>query len=289
MSFAPSPRQVELFQKAPAGPLVLFYEFSCAVAADADKSRAALAEVARRHGGRFSWAAAEEETLAGKIPRFQQAAALHFRSRDAAEAFFGGVEHGSALARCTALQVAALGEQPGIVALMSAVLARIMPHWPFDNTLETDEEPGVGTSTVMPTHAAIAAVRGHPEQNTPVVMINWLKFKPLASYPAGTPAVSGRTAYRRYGKVALTTTHSLGAKLIFASRFRQILIGNDGDPGLGLWDEFALMQYPGRATFGRMAQLRRYRRGLADRAAGLAEYGQGLTVSRPQPEFTWRG
>ena len=48
------------------------------------------------------------------------------------------------------------------------------------------------------------------------------------------------------------------------------------------------MQYPGRATFGHMAALRRYRRALTDREAGLAEYGQGLTVARPHAEFVWR-
>jgi hypothetical protein len=67
-----------------------------------------------------------------------------------------------------------------------------------------------------------------------------------------------------------------------------MLIGNDGDPGAGLWDEFALMQYPGRAAFQKMASLRRYRRGLADREAGLADWGQGLVVSKPAPEFIWR-
>jgi hypothetical protein len=109
-------------------------------------------------------------------------------------------------------------------------------------------------------------------------MVNWLKFKPE----------DGRAAYYRYGKVALVTTHSIGAKLIYTARYLQILAGNGGDPATGKWDEFALMQYPGRATFARMARLKRYRAGLADREAGLAENGQGLIVTKPAPEFTWR-
>ena len=106
--------------------------------------------------------------------------------------------------------------------------------------------------------------------------------------PETQPVVELSGVAHRYGKVAMTTTHSLGAKLLFAARYRQILIGNGGDPGPELWDEFALMQYPGRATFGRMAQLRRYRAALHHREAGLAEYGQGLTVCRPNAEFVWR-
>ena len=288
MNPVPSARQLEAFRQAGVGPLVLFYEFSCADAADTDRCRATLAAVAGKYNGRLGWAAAEAEVLIGKLAHFQQAAALHFRTRDDAGAYVGCAEHRAALAACTALQVAVLGEQPRALKVVTALLARVLPYWPFDNTLESGEEPGVGTSTTMPTAAAVAGVRSHPEQDTPVTMINWLKFKPVASYPAGAAPISGRNAYLRYGKIAMAATHSLGAKLIQASRYRQILVGNNGDPAVGLWDEFALMQYPGRATFGRMAQLRRYRRGLVDREAGLAEYGQGLTVSRPLEEFVWR-
>ena len=288
MNLSPSLQQLEAFQRVPPGPLVLFYELSCANPQEAEQCRHTLAEHATRQGGALRWAGAEEEILAGRIAHHQQAASLHFPSREAAQVFLDSAGHRAITARCSALQVAVLGEQPPVVALASKLMARLLPLWPFDNTVEPGEEPGIDVSTVMPTSQAIAAVRSHPDQTAPVVMINWLKFKPRASYPAGTPPVSGKTAYHRYGKVAMTTTHSLGAKLLFAARYRQILIGYDGDPGIGLWDEFALMQYPGRATFGRMAALRRYRRGLADREAGLAEYGQGLTVTRPAAEFVWR-
>lgn len=280
----PSASQREAFRRLPQKPLVLFHEFT---APDGEALRARLATLARQHGGALRWAANEEEVLCGRLEHYEQAASLHFPSRDAAQSFVDSPGWRAALAACTALQVAVLGEQPRAVAIASRVMAAVLPHWPFDNTIEPGEEPGVDVSTVMPTSGTIAAVRAHPRQDTPVAMINWLKFKPVASYPAGTPPASGKTAYHRYGKVALTTTHSLGAKLIFATRYHQILVGNGGDPGSGLWDEFALMQYPGRRTFGLMASLRRYRRGLADREAGLAEYGQGLTVTRPMREFVW--
>lgn len=278
MSFAPSQRQFDAFQRLRDRPLVLFYEFSCGDRAAVDAVRAALAALAREHDGAMRWAAQEQEVLCGRIAHYQIAASLHFASREAAQAFIGAPSHGAALSACTALQVAVLGEQPRVVGLLSGLMARVLPHLPFDRTVETTEEPGVDRSTTMPTAKAIAGLRAHPEQNTPVAMINWLKFKPG----------DGKAAYYRYGKVAMTTTHHLGAKLIFAARYRQILIGNGGDPGVALWDEFALMQYPGRATFGRMATLRSYRRALADREAGLAEYGQGLTATRPMEEFVWR-
>jgi hypothetical protein len=285
VTHAPSAKQLAALDALRPRPLVLFYELS---APDAAATLRALAALAREYGGALRWAAQEEEILAGRLTQFQQAARLHFSSPAAAGAFVTATSHGGAVERCTALQVAVLGEQPRAVAFASSIMAKVLPLWPFDNTVEDSEEPGVDVSTVMPTSRAIAALRAHPEQKVPVVMINWLKFRPRARYPAGTPPVSGRTAYLRYAKVAMTTTHSIGAKLLFAARYRFILVGNDGAPAPGLWDEFALMQYPGRGTFNYMAGLRRYRRGLADREAGLAEHGQGLTVSRPAPEFTWR-
>jgi hypothetical protein len=281
----PSAEQLAALDALRPGPLVLFYEFS---APDTAATLRALAALAREYRGTLRWAAREEEILAGRLAQFQQAARLHFPSPAAAGAFVTATGHAAAVDRCTALQVAVLGEQPRAVAFISGLMAKLLPLWPFDNAVEDGEEPGVDVSTVMPTSRAIAALRAHPEQSVPVVMINWLKFRPQARYPAGAPPTSGRTAYLRYGKVAMTTTHSIGAKLLFAARYRSILIGNDGAPAPGLWDEFALMQYPGRGAFGYMAALRRYRRGLADREAGLAEYGQGLAVSRPAPEFTWR-
>lgn len=278
MSFAPSPEQLAAFDRGRAGPVVLFYEYSCREAAQSGISKDVLKLLAAEHRGALRWAAHEEEILCGRIAHFQQAALIRFGDRADARRFVLGKGHAQAAAACATLQAAVLSDPPPLVALVSALLARVLPHWPFDDTLAPGEEPGVDTSTVMPTSQAIAAVRSHPQQATPVVMINWLKFKP----------VTGRAAYHRYGKVAMTTTHSLGAKLLFAARYRMMLIGNGGDPGEALWDEFALMQYPGRATFGRMAQLRRYRAGLPDREAGLAEHGQGLTISRPEPEFVWR-
>jgi hypothetical protein len=287
MSATPSSRQLEALQALKPGPLTLFCEYSFATPEQAELCTAALAAAAQARGGELRWAGREDQVLCGRIAQFQQAAALCFSMRDGARAFVESEEFRAATAVATALQVAVVSEQPRIVAILSFVLSRVLPHWPFDNSVAEGEEPGIGTS-VMPSREVIDSVRNHPEQDVPVTMINWLKFRERASYTNGEAPRSGRAAYRAYGKVALLSTHSLGAKLIYAARYFAMLIGNGGDPGLGLWDEFALMQYPGRKTFGQMAQLKRYRAGLHHRAAGLAEYGQGLTLSYPAPEFTWR-
>lgn len=285
----PSPAQRTAYLKLRPGPLVLFCQFR---AADEAKARAigdALVKSAKPFGGSLRYRGSEEQVLCGKTALYHQAASFHFTTRDGALGWIDAETDRGTLASVPQLQVAVLARQPAAIGAVSWVLSRVAPRWPFDNTVEQGEEPGIGTS-VMPSAETIASIRSNPDQDTPVTMVNWLKFKPRATYAPGVkePPRSGGAAYRLYGKVALLATHSLGAKLIYASRYLMMLVGNGGDPGRGLWDEFALMQYPGRRTFGQMAQLRRYRAGLHHRAAGLAENGQGLTLTKPAQEFTWR-
>jgi hypothetical protein len=259
MSAQPSNAQLEAFARHRSRPVALVVQFS---------GKASLPQE------RLIWAARSEQVFCGPIARYDETRLYEFRDGNAALAF---AESLCKLSLAT-LEVAAVSVQPRAIRITSAVMSRVLPHWPFDNTEENSEEPGVGTSSVMPTHAAIEELRTHADQRSPVTMVNWLKFKPG----------DGRAAYYRYGKVALVTTHSLGAKLVYAARYLQILIGNGGDPASSKWDEFALMQYPGRETFGRMARLKRYRVALHHREQGLAPNGQGLVVTKPAPEFTWR-
>lgn len=287
--FAPSAEQLAAFDRAPSErPAVLFYQFSLKPGVPDGEWRAQLAEVASQYSGRLIWAGDQEQAFVGALGDHRHFCQFHFCTRRDARAFVQSVEHAHAAQKLSALQVAVLSAQPRRIAVISNLLAKLLPWIPFDNAVESGEEPGVGTSSVMPTAAAIAQLKSHPQQNTPVVMINWLKFRREAAYTTSTQPVSGRTAYLRYGKVALLATHSLKAKLLYAARYQQILVGNAGDPAADLWDEFALMQYPGRATFTLMASLKRYRRALHHREAGLTEKGQGLTISRPHAEFVWQ-
>jgi hypothetical protein len=285
MDFVPSAAQLERFAQRPgARPVALFYQYS-----SGGDSAGALGALAARHGGHLAWAGAQEQALIGDGEEYLYAALLEFRRSDDALAFVDSSAHRHIASAMTALQVAALSVQPRAIALVSRVLAAVLPHWPFSSRIDPGEEPGVGTSSVMPTREALERLRGHARQDTPVVMVNWLRFREQAAYPPGHAPASGRDAYLRYGRVALTTTHSIGAKLVYAARFHQVLIGHGGDPAPKLWHEFALMQYPGRATFARMAALARYRRSLHHREAGLDERGQALIVTRPDAAFTWKG
>lgn len=272
----PSPQQLAAFARWPAArPVALFYQYSLPAGVTHREWLAGLATLASRHGGRLAWSGDPEQVVVGKLPDFEHNAQFEFHRREQALAFVQSPPHADAAGKATAFELAVISKQLAAVALLARALAVLAPRLPIDNTLEPGDEPGLGTSSVMPSVAAVAALKSHPQQDTPLVMVNWLKFRQKA-------------AYYRYGKVALVTAHHLGARLLYAARYQQLLIGNGGDPAVDRWDEFALMQYPGRAAFVTMAAMRRYRRALPDREAGLAEHGQALTLTQPHPDFVRR-
>jgi hypothetical protein len=283
-STIPSPAQLETYQRRAADrPVVLFYRFDQDADAKGAQTLAQLAELARTHRGHLRWHGREEQVLIGPLTRIRQCARLHFRTRGDALALVRSAAHEALFAHTAQLQLAVLNEQPRASRCVIALMALALPHWPFfDNTTDPGPEPGLGTS-IMPTPADYETFLAHPDPQRPIVMVNWLRFRERAQYAPGEHddgiTLSGQAAYYRCGKVAFLTLHSLGARALFVSRYQQILIGHDGDPGAKLWHEFAMVEYPGRASFKRMTALRRYRAALHHRAAGLAENGQGLVVT----------
>jgi uncharacterized protein (DUF1330 family) len=284
----PSAAQLQVYARRSARrPVVLWYQFR-----DRDDDAAAcllarLAALAQAHGGWLRWRGTEEQVLIGRLPLYRHCARLHFPVRARALAMVRSAAHAELFAQASALQVAVLNGQPRASRVVIGLMALALPRWPFfDNSTDASSEPGIGTG-IMPTQKDYDAFLTHPDPQHPIVMVNWLRFRERAQYAPGdggdTPPVSGQAAYYRYGKVAFAVLHSLGARAGFVSRYQQILIGNDGEPGEGLWHEFVMVEYPGRAAFRRMTALRRYRAALHHRAAGLDEHGQGLVVTQALP------
>lgn len=280
MTHHPSQAQFAAYEARPARrPVALFYQYRCKAGVDAARIVADLDRLARRHQGARVWSGCEEQALIGPLPLYERCVLFRFDTRAAALDCVRDDGHAQILRGAEAVQLAVLSDQPKLSRRIVGLLKRVLPWVPFDNREENTPEPGMGTS-IMPTEAGLAAFMAHPQQRSPVVMINWLRFRPEARYePPRDKPISGQAAYYLYGRVAFAAIHSLGGHAFFVSRYQQILIGNGGDPGIGLWNDFVLVEYPGRAAFKRMASLTRYRAGLAHRQAGLAEQGQGLTVA----------
>lgn len=105
----------------------------------------------------------------------------------------------------------------------------------------------------------------------PIVMVNLLKFRAQAAYPADSaePACSGREAYARYEHVFTVAVQAVSeAEVVFRGPIDQVFIGLLGDPTTD-WDDVLIVRYPSRGRFLAMMADPVYRAGLVHRYAGL--------------------
>lgn len=104
------------------------------------------------------------------------------------------------------------------------------------------------------------------EAGTPIVMFNLLAYRRRAHYapPVHDGDVSGREAYRRYGRGIARLLLGVGARLLWLGRSEATLVGEPE-----AWDEFAVVGYPSRAAFLGLVTSPAYQAQLHHRAAGL--------------------
>ncbi|MCX7065275.1 MAG: DUF1330 domain-containing protein [Proteobacteria bacterium] len=109
------------------------------------------------------------------------------------------------------------------------------------------------------------------EDDSPVVMVNLLKFKAKADAP--DEGLSGMEAYAKYGAAMRAIVESAGGRLIWSGRVTDMVIGeSDVD-----FDMVALMEYPSRQAFAKIVADARVQSIGVHRAAGLL--GQWLLAT----------
>ncbi len=85
-------------------------------------------------------------------------------------------------------------------------------------------------------------------RDTPIDMLNLIKFHDQAQYPVGHPdhgkGVSGREAYARYASGFRKIAEKLGAKMIWQGNLETAVTGPADE-----WDEAFVMGYPNSAAF----------------------------------------
>ena len=117
--------------------------------------------------------------------------------------------------------------------------------------------------------------------DTPVSMVNLLKFKDKATYDKGHPEagenLTGQEAYARYGAEVSKILAKLGAKTLFAGPAHGMLIGQ------GDWDMVAIVEYPNRAVMLGMGTSAEYQAIHYHREAGLAHQLLIDTTKLPLP------
>lgn len=123
--------------------------------------------------------------------------------------------------------------------------------------------------SINPTREGLARFREELPKNTPVVMLNLLKFREKALYPsgAGFQDCSGRQAYRRYADIALEQLSAIGGKAIWMSKAVSSLIAPEGET----WDEVLLVRYPSSEAFLKMLQVPEYLAATVHREAALED------------------
>ena len=115
---------------------------------------------------------------------------------------------------------------------------------------------------IYPTAEQIKSLLAGP-QDSPVVMVNLLTFKPRADAPDA--GLSGADAYQLYGSAMRKLIESQGARILFSGRVDSTVIGAS-DCG---FHAVALVEYPSRKKFVEIAQSAEVAEIGVHRAAGL--------------------
>lgn len=100
-------------------------------------------------------------------------------------------------------------------------------------------------NAVYPTQSRVEALMADTSES-PIVMLNLLKFRAKAAYPDGRPTdLTGRQAYDLYGAPMQKIIENGGGRVLFGGAIASLVIGEVDD----LWDTCVLVEYPSTAAF----------------------------------------
>ena len=119
--------------------------------------------------------------------------------------------------------------------------------------------------TVDPNPLLLPDILAKLPDNTPIVMVNLLRFRDQALYRDGTADCSGREAYARYVALAQKNLAEVGAKLLYVGNAHACVIA----PQEEQWHEVLLVRYPSVRAFASMLAMPDYRAAAAHRTAAL--------------------
>ncbi|MCR9248828.1 MAG: DUF1330 domain-containing protein [bacterium] len=109
-------------------------------------------------------------------------------------------------------------------------------------------------------------------QKGKVVMLNLLKYKPIADYTnlenlKPQTEISGKEAYELYMKYTLPELEKAGSKLLFHGESKNFLIGPEGES----WDAVLLVEHESVEKFIAFSQNQDYLRTAGHRTAALED------------------
>lgn len=108
------------------------------------------------------------------------------------------------------------------------------------------------------------------DHGEPINMVNLLKFKEKAEYPAHhdlhDKQMSGAEAYALYGAEVSKILTGLGGEMRFFAEVQRLMLGEIDE----LWDQVAIAKYPSRQAMVDMIMSEEYHAIEVHRNAGLA-------------------
>ena len=105
------------------------------------------------------------------------------------------------------------------------------------------------------------------DTNTPIQMVNLLKFKDKAGYKDGRETeLTGEGAYKIYATEVIDHLKKVGGKIIYSGVVSRLVIGNVEK----LWDWVVIVEYPNRKAMRSMIMDKDYQKSERHRSAGLA-------------------
>jgi uncharacterized protein (DUF1330 family) len=108
-------------------------------------------------------------------------------------------------------------------------------------------------------------------RDRPIQMLNLVKLKPRAEYPADHPdhgrELTGLDAYRAYGRTTAHIFARVGGKQVWVGKPQVMVTG----PAAEAWDIAFIAEYPTSDAFIAMVRDPEYRQLVAHRTAGVAD------------------
>ncbi len=102
--------------------------------------------------------------------------------------------------------------------------------------------------------------------DTPIIMLNLLKFKDKAEYEDGRETtLTGKQAYQIYAKETQQHVKNVGGDGVFSGRINRLMLGEIDE----LWDQAILVRYPSRKAMLEMIMNPDYQKSEKHRSAGL--------------------
>ncbi len=120
---------------------------------------------------------------------------------------------------------------------------------------------------IDPNPATLPAILDSLPDDTPIVMLNLLRFRETARYKDGEAGYSGRVAYQKYSEVAFGKVQGVGGEMVWKGRALAGVIATEGEK----WDSVLLVRYPSKQAFASMLADPEYREATRHRTAALEE------------------